>query len=184
MAMIEQEQQEIIEEEPTEEDILLYSSYPGPRIFVQNTDPSINIFGLLLEENDDSFLVGLPARIKETTEGLVVEPFVPVPYFRLMKSGILHVMYTFGVFDEKYMEYLMTKGREIYPEISEYIEEGDNQTEPAEAAVVKPEDTDVSLSKDYVAGGQLSGMTDDELKKYLTEKYNNGELTGGSRKKH
>ena len=175
---------EIDENDVSEEDLLMYSTFAGLRTFVLNDESKTNVFGVLIEEYDDSFLVGLPARIIRDGDDWVIDPFASVPYFRMMKSAIMGLSYMIQPYEDLYRKYLDTKGSELYPEISEYIEEGAEDSEPAESAVVGPTDTNVSLSKDADQGQQVLGMTDEELRQYLLEKYNNGELSDGSGKKH
>lgn len=175
---------ELDDENVTEEDILMFSTYPGPRVIVLNDAKKTNILGLVLDETDDSFLVGLPAKaVKDKDDGYKITPLFPVPYIRMMKSSILTTMYTFDVIDVMYKEYLDTKGREIYPEVAEYIDGEDVEPEPVAQIAAAIDDLDISLTKDETEGNKVLGMTDDELKKYLTDKYNNGELSSGSRKK-
>jgi hypothetical protein len=176
---------EMDENDVSEEDILLYSSFPGPRLIVLNNAAMTNVLGLLLEESDDSFLVGIPGIAKQQEDGSMdIQPFVPVPYIRLLKSAIISVMYTFGVLEDAYMQYLDTKGRELYPEVAEYIEEDEAESESGAPEITSYVESNVSLTKDAQEGQQVIGMTDKELQKYLTDKYNNGELSSGSRKKH
>lgn len=188
--MFEEEDDAELEFDPNDvsaEDSLMYSHFSGPRIFILNDNDKFNMFGVLLEESDDSFLVGLPAKMTSEDGEVKVEPFMPVPYSRFMKSAILSVSYTFGIFHELYMNYVETKGAELYPEIADYIEEdAELETESAESTIITPIDadiTDISLSSEVEEGTKVLGMTDDELQKYLTDKYNIGELAIGSRKK-
>ena len=178
------------EEVLSEEDILLYSTYSGLRIFVLNNAAMTNILGVLLDETEDSFLVGLPAVVVEGRPvESAIEPFLPVPYTRLMKSAILTLMYTFGVYQERYLEYINAKGKELYPEIDDYIEEGQGQGQYLEAVLVEqpevagPENLEVSLNKDSEVPEKAVGMSDEELREYLLDKFNVAGLTSGSRKK-
>lgn len=169
----------------SEEDALLYSTFAGPRIFILNDADKTNLLGLVLDESDDSFLVGLPASAFERDSEKQIRPYCPAPYMRLMKSATMSVLYTFGEIEDLYMKYLDTKGRELYPEVADYIEEGEeDNSDPAEASIVGPADIDISLSKDATPEQQVLGMTDEELRQYLLEKFNNGELANGSGKKH
>jgi hypothetical protein len=188
----EQEDDEIDEEFLTPENILLYSTIPGPRIFTL-TGSHEAILGLLLEESDDSFLVGMPARMilplddkgQANPDGVkTIIPYVPLPYFRLMKTAIMNVMYMFGEFEDLYMLYVEAKGNELYPELGEYYDPDQTVEIPdVDKTEIKPAEETVGLTQEAEDGNQVQGMSDEQLKEYLTDKYKNGELPGGSRKK-
>lgn len=171
----------------SEEDVLMFSTYSGPRVFILNDERKTNILGLVLDESDDSFLVGMPGKALQDAEGnYKIEPFVPVPYLRFLKSGILSLMYVPEPVSTIYQTYLEEKGPEIYPDIADHIEDveaDDLEEQTPGQAIVAPNEVNVSLTPDEQGGNKVLGMTDEELRKYLTDKYNNGELIGGSNKK-
>jgi hypothetical protein len=171
------------DDDVSDEDVLLFSTFTGNRIFVLNNAHMTNIVGLLLEESDDSFLVGLPAKMIENDAGYQVQPFAPVPYMRLLKSATMTVMYTFGAIEAMYSDYLRTKGREMYPEVAEYIDGGEAEVQSVQSEAIAPDNVEVSLTVEETAENKVQGMTDEELREYLTNKYKNGELASGSRKK-
>lgn len=184
--MIEDEiNDQIVEEEDiTEEDILLHSTFTGPRIFVLNNESYTNVLGVLLDENEDSFLVGLPATLMTDDATTKVMPFLPIPYFRLMKSSVFCIMYMYGKYTEYYHKYVDEKGKELYPEISEYMDpiEETGIDDFLEGADVITGSVD-SDSKEVEVQGEIQGMSNDELKKYLIEKYGEGSLGLGAKKK-
>lgn len=124
--MTKKEELEDIEIEPlddvSEEDELLYSLSMGPRIFNLNNANGTTMLGVLIEETDDSFLVGLPSRLIQAEEGLKVEPYLSVKFARFFKTSIVSVMFLFDKFYDSYIEYLQTRGREIFPELIELME--------------------------------------------------------------
>lgn len=170
----------------TEENILLYTLAVGPRVFVLNNSSMTNVLGLALDETEDSFLVGLPAILKDTIMGaLSVESFTPTPYFRLLKSSVISVMYIAPPVDKMYEDYVDKKGSEIYPDLGAYMDIV-NQDEPSgsvEPTPIVPGDTDVSLTADEEGGNKVQGLADEDLKKYLMEKFATGNLAKGPKKK-
>lgn len=157
----------------SEEDSLLFSVLPGPRIFTLNNVNSTTMLGVLLEETEDSFLVGLPSRLIDSEAGLKIDPFMSVPYMRLIKNSVLSVLYPFGVFKEKYIPYLIEQGPTIYPEIADILKD-----------ISVSEIPDTPKVSENLEKSEISGMDQEELKEYLTEKYNNGEITYGNGTKH
>jgi len=163
--------------DPTEEDVLLYSHFAGPRIFVINDSSKTNITGILLDESEDSFLVGLPVKFSRETTGkekIIIEPYIPVPYFRLMKSSVFSVMFSFDPYLALYLDYVKETGVKLYPEALEYLNVELQESNPSGIIEVGPDEDEQ---------GVKSGMTDDELREYLFEKYNLGGLSNGSGKK-
>ncbi len=157
------------EYEDTEEMDLLYSQSIAARIFVLNSPPTATILGINLEENEDSFLVAIPAKLVEIQGVTKVASFLEVPYFRLMKSSVVSVIPLYGIFEEKYIEYLKEHGSDVYPELEDFIMEL-HLTYPEEES----EDT-----------AEYSGMCHEELESYLNEKLTTGNITNGnSRLKH
>lgn len=105
-----------------EEEDLLYSLSPGPRIFNLNNTNGTTLLGILVEETEDSFLIGLPSRLLDIDGEMKIEPYMPISYARFMKSNVLSVTFLFGVFLEKYVEYLKTTGAEIAPDLVDRID--------------------------------------------------------------
>lgn len=170
--------------EMTDENILLYTMMAGPRVFVLNNSEMTNVLGLVLDETDDSFLVGIPGIIKNTMGGYNVEAFAPTPYMRLIKASVVSIMYLMPPVHQMYMDYVEKKGREIYPEIDEYLDsEEAEETAAVASEPITPETTDVSLTSEETEENKVQGMSDDELKKYLQEKFASGSLASGPKKK-
>jgi hypothetical protein len=72
-----------------------------------------SVMGVILQELEDSFLVGLPSKIYEIGDKRSVEPFLPVPYMRFFKSTILHIIPCYGEFEVYYIRYLMKEGNTL-----------------------------------------------------------------------
>jgi hypothetical protein len=106
----------------SEEDELLYSLSMGPRIFNLNNSNGTTMLGVLMEETDDSFLVGLPSRLIQNDGVYKVEPYLPVKFARFFKNSIVSTMFLFDKFYDTYIEYLQTRGKEIFPELVESLE--------------------------------------------------------------
>lgn len=177
------------EDEITEEASLLYGIDPGPRILVLNNPSTTTLLGVVLEETEDSFLVAIPSRLTEGPKGRedehIISPFVPLPYIRLMKSAVMSVMYPYGEFADKYLEYLAEKGESIYPELSEVMDDIRSQlSEEDEEDDDGDEILGMSLNTNSGVEEKAQGMSDKELKEYLTKKYKNGEVDNGKGKKH
>lgn len=100
-----------------EENNLLFSDELGLRIFILNNSTNTQVLGVLMEESDDSFLVGLPSKLVENE----ILPLVPIKYGRILKSSIMMVVYPYGILYEKYIAYLKTKGASVFPELIDAI---------------------------------------------------------------
>lgn len=155
----------------SEEDGLLFSTFPGPRLLILNNASQTNLLGVVLEETEDSFLVGLPSRLIDSGSDLQVEPFVKVPYLRLLKSSVLTVLYLFDVFKEKYLAYLIEHGTTLYPDLSDIVED---LKEQYAAPAISPKET----------SEEKLGMSDEDLEEYLSEKLQRGEILNGTGSKH
>ncbi len=178
------------EDETTPEYSLMYGTDQGPRIFVFNNAESTTLLGVMLEETDDSFLVAIPSKLihgpkgKETEH--IVVPFIPVPYIRVMKSALMTTMYLYGEYAEKYIAYLKERGEDIYPELQDVMESIREQLEDTEEELTEEDEEilEMSLNTDSGVTEQAQGMSDEELRIYLKNKYNKGEIGNGTIKKH
>ena len=66
---IEDLQEELESLEPlTEEEDLLYSEVIGPRLFMLNNAAASTLLGIIMEETEDSFLVGFPSKMLKVDE--------------------------------------------------------------------------------------------------------------------
>jgi len=91
----------------------------GLRIFVTKSGDSF--IGLLLEEQDDSFLICFPSRLLASTSSnaRIIEPYMSVPYFRAMKYSIPFVVPIYGEFEYYFLKYMVEKVPELYPDFEE-----------------------------------------------------------------
>jgi hypothetical protein len=89
-----------------------------PRIVILNTIAGSSLMCMILEESEDSFLVALPAKLlrNEDKQTMEIDPYLPVPYARFIKSGILFVTPVFGTFEFLYLKYLLAQGIDEYPD--------------------------------------------------------------------
>ena len=140
----------------SEEEDLLLSLVPGPRIFTLNNTDQNTLLGVLLEETDDSFLVGLPSKMiaLEGSDETVIVPYVPNKIFRLMKSAVVALMYLVEPFDEKYKEYLLQEGAELFPDVIQALSIKPEESEPLNEEKSALEE---KLSRVVEQGGLISG---------------------------
>lgn len=180
------------EDDLTPEYSLMYGIDQGPRLFVFNNADSTTLLGVMLEETDDSFLVAIPSKLVQVaqpanstgTETKIV-PFIPVPYIRIFKSALLTTMYLYGEYAEKYLEYLKDKGEDIYPELLDVMDSIREQLGEEEGSEdIDEEILELSLNTDSGVEQKAEGMSDEELKDYLKNKYNKGKTDNGNAKKH
>lgn len=179
--------------EPTEEDNLLVTTFPGPRIFTLNNALDTTLLGVLMDESDDSFLVALPSRMvkEDGTNEPYIKPYVQAPYFRLMKNAVSAVMFMFEPFKSVYMDYLASEGAVRYPQVEEFLGEPDpTAMQMLDVEIIEETDEDIreaageaarklSVNTDSGVEHKALGMTDEELEEYLINKYKNGDLYGG-----
>lgn len=85
----------------------------GIRLFF--TTPGESFLGLQMGESPDSFLVFFPSRLLANEDKRLIEPFMMVPYFRLLKSAVTLIVPAYGEFEYFYTEYLATKTSYLYP---------------------------------------------------------------------
>lgn len=158
----------------TEEDALLFGLGVSARLFTLNNEANTTLLGILLEETDDSFLVGIPSRLVKSGEEHFIQPFAPVPYFRLLKNSVMSVMYPFGIFTEKFNEYVKTEGVELYPPLADIMTLDAEEEQVEETPEPPQEQNEV----------QVFGMSDDELKEYLAKRLKEGGIPNGYDNKH
>lgn len=85
------------------------------RIF--NSITGAAIIGVVLNELHDSFLVALPSRLFANKEQRLIEPYMPVKFVRMMKGSIVNMIPCYGEFEAFYIHYLLSEGKEQYPEL-------------------------------------------------------------------
>lgn len=141
-----------------------------PRLAILNTIQGSSLMSLVLEETTDSFLVAFPAKLVQNEEGdTEVDPYLPVPYARFMKTGILFITPLFGTFEYLYLEYLLTVGIEEYPEA--VSEDGvkallDRLAEVNEAREDSLEEDDLLMEDPLMHDDPISDTS--EVAEYLT----------------
>lgn len=134
----------------TEEDELLFTPNPGPRLFVLNGMESKTFVGILIDETDDSMLVGLPTRMIEVDDKYTLAPLIDVPYTRILKSSVFCVTFLFEPFATAYKKYVETVGAVIWPGAKDYLEDWKDgydamaDQKPAEISVIPKETSSVS----------------------------------------
>lgn len=107
-----------------EEELMESIDGPGVRIFSMATS-NRSIIGIVISENSDSFLVAMPCVVMKDTSkdnAPVVRSYLPVPFFRLMKSSIENICFAFAIFKDLYLEYLEHEGYESQPSMQEIID--------------------------------------------------------------
>lgn len=72
-----------------------------------NTVAGISIMGIILDENQDSFIVGLPARLVKHNGVLKADPYVPTETSRFFKSTLLNCIELVDEFELPYILYVI-----------------------------------------------------------------------------
>lgn len=146
----------------TSEPELMGEDLYRPRIVILNTIAGSSLMCMVLEESDDSFLIALPAKLlrNEDKQTMEIDPYLPVPYARFMKSGILFITPIFGTFEYLYLKYLLAHGIEEYPR--GFCEE--------DIKVLKARLKEISLIREAKTK-QLTSEIDSDLLDMLDEDY-------------
>jgi hypothetical protein len=76
-------------------------------VVIFNTVAGISVMGTILEELEDSFIVGLPARLVRQQGVLGCEAYVPAALTRFFKGTILNYVGIEGDFELPYLQYLI-----------------------------------------------------------------------------
>lgn len=115
---LEQEDEDL---EISEYEELLYSPFSDLRLF--NFAAASPVLGIMLQETEDSFLVGLPTRLnkQKDSEVLKLEELLPFPYIRLFKSNVLYISPLFKIFEFAYIKYLKEIGLPNNPEMIDFL---------------------------------------------------------------
>lgn len=104
---------------------------PDLQLRVLNTITSTSLLGIILEENDDSFLVALPCKLVEFngTDRKAVQLYMPVPFVRIQKSAVILSLPMFGEFEIFYIKWLLDVGKDMYKELftEEYVKRLENR---------------------------------------------------------
>jgi hypothetical protein len=106
----------------TDSDDLLYSRFYGVRQF-RFLGREIPLVGVVLEETDDSFLVGMPVMIAGGDGYMQAAPVDSGrnPFIRLMKSAVGFVALPTEPQDDLYIEYLIENSPSVFPDLLEMI---------------------------------------------------------------
>ena len=169
-------------EDFTDSDDLLYSLTYGIRKFIFSSGWEDALIGVILEENKDSFLVAMPVK-HIMVEGETFAKAIPTgqdPFIRLLKASVRAVSSVEQQPERLYVEYLIQKAPEQFPELLEMIGMDENYVHGEEVPEeeikniveeIKQARTDNSL-KDAVlinAVGVTNKEIDDKVKKAVSE---------------
>lgn len=157
---LEVEAEEVGEEWPLspEETSLLYPSIDLEYRAFRVTNSNSTIFGVLLRETEDSFLVALPASIKlEEDNSQVMVPIIPsnVSVARFLKSNIFIVANLIGPSLEAYKSYLEVVAPELYPDLIEELGldvKGDSEEEDEFLEEIEQKVEDAILNGSFIRG--------------------------------
>ena len=78
-----------------------------------NTVAGISVMGVILDENQDSFTVGLPARLVKDKGLLKADPYVPTETSRFFKSTLLNYIELVDEFELPYLVYVAENNKRI-----------------------------------------------------------------------
>jgi hypothetical protein len=88
--------------------------FKAHRYVIFNTVAGISVMSVILEELEDSFIVGLPSRlIRQKAGSITAEPYLPELISRFYKSTLLNHVPISGTFELPYLTYLMDNGEKI-----------------------------------------------------------------------
>lgn len=174
-------------EDPSDADDLLYSTSYGTREFHSGPKGKDIIIGVILEENEDSFLVAMPVHIlnKEQTSTFILEQLsYNEPFTRLIKNSVSYVSYPEVDHDMAYIDFLQKEAKDIFPELLEMIgaedEEIRQEKEDDDELILNPEPVQISgPSGEVLINGNFSS---EELKEKVESAIRNGNLLTSSGK--
>ncbi len=85
------------------------------RYVIFNTVAGVSVMAVILEELEDSFVVGLPARLVKNKNTITAEPYLPKVVARFYKSTLLnHVALTDSdTFELPYLSYVIDNGDKV-----------------------------------------------------------------------
>lgn len=112
-----------VSEDFSDSDDLLYSLTYAIRKFFLAGSWDDCIVGVMLEENEDSFLVALPVR-HISVEGQTFAKEISTggdPFIRLLKAGVRIVTSVEEMSEKLYIEYISQKAPEVFPELLSMI---------------------------------------------------------------
>ena len=109
-------------EDFTDSDDLLHSLTDRVRILTLGAwDDSV--IGVILEENNDSFLVALPATVLNIEGNIYLKEINTGmdPFIRLLKSGVRAVASAPATHESMYVEIIARRAPEVFPELLEMV---------------------------------------------------------------
>jgi hypothetical protein len=109
-----------------ESDDLLYSYTYGVRLLHTGSKKDEIIIGIMLEETDDSFLLGMAASISRKEDLITIEQVAQgIAYLRFIKTSFRAVSFPPPDFEEAYLHFLKSESADIFPELLEIIGESE-----------------------------------------------------------
>jgi hypothetical protein len=118
---------DIKDDEYVESEDLLYSYTYGVRLLHTGGKKDEIIIGIMLEETDDSFLIGMAASISrsEKDRDLIILEQVAngIAYLRFMKTSFRAVSFPSPDYEEAYLHFLKSESPKIFPELLNLIGE-------------------------------------------------------------
>lgn len=142
----------------TKSDDLLYSITYGIRKFYFSGSWNDAIIGVILEENNDSFLIALPARIVIEGNLSLMEAITNLPCMRFLKGDIRAVNFCEGVHNEMYIEFLTLNSPNTFPGLLDMIGET-SVREQAEKAEDQMQEDMQNLSLEHMEKGGEQEVT-------------------------
>lgn len=144
---------------------LLDTIYEGPRIIVMNSDEDPTLVGVVMDENQDSFLVRLLSRMVSVDGGdPEIKPYILSHSSRIFKTSVKMLLPLTEPFYGPYIKYLETEGVKHFPNLLDDIFLPDE----LEAKEQSTEETD---SESLVTG---PGLTKEEANERLTKAMEQG----------
>lgn len=113
------------EEQITASEDLMDSLLYGIRMFYFSGSWSEVMLGVMLEENEDSFLVAMPAPVEKREEGIKLVGITYVPYIRFMKTEFRGVSEPTSILRESYLKFLVENSDSVFPGLMDMIGEND-----------------------------------------------------------
>lgn len=87
------------------------------KLRVLNILSGTSLLGIIMQETEDSFLVGLPCKLMEYENKKAVQPYIPIPFIRVFKTTIIVALPCFGEFEIFYIKWLLDHGKYLYPDL-------------------------------------------------------------------
>ena len=170
---------------------LLYSITYGVRKFHLAGSWGNTILGVILEETEDSFLIAMPAMLAKEDNSYYILPIEEVceeAYVRFLKTEFRAMSFAESELENMYTEYLRLNADDIFPELLDMINAGDDEEctcgncgmpseEEKEETEIKSDD---SLKDAVLINGK--GVTEEILKIKVEKAIKEGVFIPGSGK--